>query len=385
MNLGRFALKDGRLEVNMTSSSDPSKWKMNLYSKNSGKTENDRIKSGLVIRIYHKEYEAYLMYDEENDRLDLCSPKDLENKSIFSLWEIERDERSNGGLINFSDSILIRHLSTQKYISLDPEKVIVHPKAETPLSRNDTMAASKKFGSSWGVMKGMLTKDTESDKSMLNKSIRKGSGSGWNSMKEKIPIPSPIEEKKQSTAWNFLKRKKTLMDQSKQAWGSVKDLGLEKKKSILIGNQINGSGWNYVKEKTNGGTITTTTEKKSGWGNLRRRAFGSLVETVDTVDIKLSQKCKTIWHFVNVQKNNNALAYEAYVRFFEPHQQTWMHLEMIEEIVDDKKKIFKATSQLKMNEEDVFSIKQVQESEVTNILVVLSLMKPITNFVNAVS
>eukprot|EP01080_Neovahlkampfia_damariscottae_P003056 gene3056-5226_t len=371
MNLGKYALKDGRLEVNMSSSSDPAKWKMNLYQKNSTNThESDRLKSGIVIRIYHKEYEAYLMYDQDKDCLDLCSPKDLADFSTFSLWELEKDERANGGFINWNENILIRHLASNKYICLDPNKVIVHPKAETPLSRTDTMSGSsqfKKFGSSWGLMKGMLTKEPENEKSMK----KRNSGMGWSTMKEKIPIPSPIEEKKTSAAWNFLKRKKSVMDQSKQGWGSVKDVGLEKRKSVKQTNGI--GGWNSVKEKT-------SNSGKTGWSNLRRRAFGSLVETVDSVDVQLTQKHKTIWHFVNVQKNNNALAYESYVRFFEPHQQTWLHLEQEPE----KKKEYKCSSQIRMNEEDVFSIKQVQDSEVTNILVVLSLMKPISNFVQSI-
>jgi hypothetical protein len=369
MNLGKYALRDGRFEVNMTSSSDPSKWRMNLFSKEEYSQETDRLKAGIVVRIYHKEYEAYLMYDEENNRLDLCSPDDLSDFSTFTLWEIEREERFTGGIISWTESVLIRHLSSKKYITMDPKKMITRP-VDSPLIRTETIgnmqtnpSQFKKFGnSSWG-----LTKD-----SFMGKE-KKQSGSSWGSLKDRMsPMTptTPIETKK-SAAWNFLKTKKSVMDQSKKGWGSIKEISLDgRKKSV---NSV--SGWNSVKEKTN----SSGTEQKSGWGNLRSR----FVETIDSVDLLLSSTHKTSWQMLNVQKNSNLLSFESYVRFFDIKQQTWVHME--KNLKEKKKITYKAESQLKMNEEDVFSIKKVPMNEVRNVLVIHSLTKPIERFLNLVS
>jgi hypothetical protein len=371
MNLGRYTLRDGRFEVNMTSSSDPSKWKMNLYSKEDYSQETDRLKAGIVVRIYHKEYEAYLMFDEENNRLDLCHPDDLSDFSTFTLWEIERDERYTGGIVNWTESILIRHLSSKKYIAMDPKKLITRS-VDSPLTRTETVgnipsnpSQMKKFGNSWG-----LTKDSFNVKE--KKSLSNGS---WNSLKERMsPSPmtpmSPMETKK-SSAWNFLKSKKSVIDQSKKGWGSIKEISLDGKKRS--GSTL--SGWNSVKEKTS----IAGTEQKSGWGNLRSR----FVESIDSVDLILSSTHKTSWQLLNVQKNSNLLSFESYVRFFDIKQQTWIHMEKIQK---EKKKItYKAESQLKMNEEDVFSIKKVPMNEVKNVLVIHSLIIPIQRFLNLVT
>lgn len=103
---------DGRNEVNMSSVTNI-KWKLKRFS--SGEYKQDIFKCGDLVRIQHKQNDGYLVLND-NEKVVLCPATQLENFSTHSIWEVEMDDPSRGGMLNFEGRYKLRHVSTGKYL-----------------------------------------------------------------------------------------------------------------------------------------------------------------------------------------------------------------------------------------------------------------------------
>lgn len=109
---------DGRNEINMGSSSQYTKWKMKLFSRFIPKN-SPYLKAGDVVKISHKEFEGFLMVDDTRDKSCLICPKtDIKKNSTNTLWEIETEDVSCGGIITYNRHCRIKHVASGLYLTV---------------------------------------------------------------------------------------------------------------------------------------------------------------------------------------------------------------------------------------------------------------------------
>lgn len=103
---------DGRNEVNMSSVTSV-KWKLRKYS--SFEYKQDIFKSGDHVRIQHKEKDGYLMLNE-HEKVLLCPSDQLEKYITHTVFEVEMEDPTKGGMLNYEGRYKLRHISTGKYL-----------------------------------------------------------------------------------------------------------------------------------------------------------------------------------------------------------------------------------------------------------------------------
>ncbi|EFC49132.1 inositol 1,4,5-triphosphate receptor 2 [Naegleria gruberi] len=112
--------RDNRNEVNATASNSSNVWRINLYTPYSVYSAKAYLKTGDVIRLFHKDAEGYLFQQKEFVKL---FTEKYALSSVNALFEIENVDKFKGGFVRYSVPFRLKHLPSGQYLCIQKTEV----------------------------------------------------------------------------------------------------------------------------------------------------------------------------------------------------------------------------------------------------------------------
>ncbi|KAJ9076642.1 hypothetical protein DSO57_1024190 [Entomophthora muscae] len=114
--------------IEACSDNKPYSWKLTLFHHIPAE-ESTKVYAGQLIRLYHKEREAYLQTDPEhghpylqNFQVNPINPFETKDSSAF--WRLEKENIFAGGLVKWGDKIRLRHPTSGSYLAVTTEPTL---------------------------------------------------------------------------------------------------------------------------------------------------------------------------------------------------------------------------------------------------------------------
>ena len=87
------------------------------------------LQAGGIVRLFHKEAEGYLTNEKEQDSEDhtekvfLDTQRGKESTNSNSLWLLEREKSTRGGICHFADHYRLKHVTTGRFLTCVENKM----------------------------------------------------------------------------------------------------------------------------------------------------------------------------------------------------------------------------------------------------------------------
>lgn len=390
LNISHLKFDDERFEVN-SNHLKTTRWTMIEYY-SSSKNDINTLKSGDTVRLFHKEYEGYLIVNDTGPKnvVQLISQNDLSKFTSNTLWQIEYQDLTKGGQIEWTNSYKFLNVATGEYLcadlkdsadSLDYEDddyIPMTPKTlQTPLPRTNSKTIQNlskvdltKIDSPKIItpkLEKPLEKEGENEKK--EEGAKKSSPSFLSQFKDitKVdsPDPSPevqIQQKPKTRGKNFAQNISSLSTLR----SFVNEKPFIPKTSFLLQTPIDSTLESSLPEK-------------------QYLTIGSI----------FTKKEATSDHWCFYSPSNDAsgpIVFGSYgkIRHFE--SETWMHPSVTltneknkKEKEKSRNRPFEVCTSLKSIIEDTFQIQKVSEVEIDNLFVIQSLQIPLLLFIEKIS
>eukprot|EP01080_Neovahlkampfia_damariscottae_P000959 gene959-9866_t len=356
LNCANGTYEDQRNEINISLQKD-TKWTIRQYSIGT-KDDEEQLKSGDVIRLYHKEYDSYLFINHgmNGNLVQLCPAEDLSNNTIYTMWEVELEDVTRGGTIFFNSSYRLRNLATQHLLSVEMNQ---EDDDEEYLDDIDIAVSSSEFSSP----RDSDTKSNQSSSQSLKKlpslsSFNPVSTNNTNNIEKKIPSLSIKMDNNP-----FFKNLQNLQTPPDSLNSPSVDSPIDHDRSLY-------------KSRSSEKVILSAgdDDEFDKVGSVKAVESGS--------------ELGTLWSFISPSGTSTLpILYDSFTRFVHVDTETWLHaisekVNFKKSFIDHQRAHIGLETRSTTQQEDVFKITKVNERDVNNFITFNSLMVPLEDYKN---